>query len=78
MTVEPERVLIFLHAAIIPPTFTHSPSRRSGTSVHVVSDFTRIASRSRLSGCSEMKMPIDSFSCASSSRLSNSSIGIGG
>ena len=48
ITVEPERVLIFLHAAIIPPTFTHSPSRRSGTSAHVASAFTRSASRTAL------------------------------
>ena len=78
ITVEPERVLIFLDAEIMPPTFTHSPSRRSGTSVHSVSLLTRSASRTRLSGCSVMKMPIDSFSIASSSGRSNSSIGIGG
>ena len=42
------------------------------------SAFTRSASRTRLSGCSVMKTPIDSFSIASSSGRSNSCVGIGG
>ena len=48
------------------------------TSAIVQSALTRSASRTRLSGCSVMKMPIDSFSIASSSVRSNSCVGIGG
>ena len=74
----PLRVRIFLDSVIMPPTFTHSPSLRSGTSAIAQSALTCSASRTRLSGCSVMKRPIDSFSIASSSWRSNSSIGIGG
>ena len=52
--VEPLRVRIFLASVIIPPTFTHSPSLRSGISAIAQSALTCSASRTRLSGCSVM------------------------
>ena len=75
---EPLRVRIFLASVIMPLTFTHSPSLRSGISAIAQSAFIRSASRTRLSGCSVMKTPIDSFSIASSSGRSYSCVGIGG
>ena len=76
--VVPVRVRIFLDSVIMPPTFTQSPSRWSITCAVEQSALTFSASRTRLSGCSEMKMPIDSFSRASSSVRSNSCVGTGG
>ena len=74
----PLRVRIFFDSVIMPPTLTQSPSRWSMTLAVEQSALTFSASRTRLSGCSEMKMPIDSFSIASSSVRSYSSVGIGG
>ena len=74
----PVRVRIFLDSVIMPPTFTQSPSFCSSTWAQLQSVFICSASRTRLSGCSVMKRPIDSFSIASSSWRSYSCVGIGG
>ena len=74
----PVRVRIFFDSVIIPPTFTQSPSRCSGSWAQPQSAFTRSASRTRFSGCSVMNTPTDSRSSASSSGRSYSCVGIGG
>ena len=68
----PARDRIFFDAVIMPPILTHSWSLRSITSAQRQSALASSASRTRLSGWSEMKRPIDSFSTASSSVRSNS------
>ncbi len=74
----PPRVRIFFAAVMIPPALTQSLSLRSASSASGQSTRWRSASRTCLSGCAEMNRPIASFSIASSSGCSNSSVGIGG
>ena len=74
----PLRVRMRLASVMIPPTVTQSLSRRSASAEIGQSTRARSASRSGFSGCAETNSPIASFSAASSSGCSNSSVGIGG
>ena len=73
----PFLVLIRLAWVIIPPTVTQSPSRRSISPEIGISTLLLSAAPTSFSGWAEMNRPIDSFSAASSSPRSNSSVGIG-